>query len=348
MNENESALPASPPSSPGLLGLLEVLDRNGAILQSLSVQQWPVTVGRALTAELVLGDVHVAPEHLRIEAPAHPYGPPVVQVLDTVNGVRHGHTDHPRGSRFDWNGNEELALGRLRLRLRLAGGALAPEQVLARFRWRSIAATAGLLMAFTALGLWEAWLGNTELNKFGTNAAKIVGMLLAVSLLWSGLSALVTKLFTGHAQFWRHLRIVLAVAVVSVLLSGLASASAFAFGWTQVARFGSQLDWSMLAIGLVLQWWVIAPPRRRWLNAAVVGTLALLGIGAMAWQASRDNQNQPRLANFYPPGWRLVAPVPVSQWLQESQGLRQRLDARLKGDDEDEATDASDDAGDDD
>ncbi|APW39514.1 hypothetical protein RD110_21730 [Rhodoferax koreense] len=163
------------------------------------------------------------------------------------------------------------------------------------------------------------------------------------ALLWTGLAALLTKLFTTHAQFWRHLRIVLAVGVVSVMLEGLVSATAFAFGWVPLARFGAQLDWWALAAGLLLQWWVIAPPRRMRLQATVVGALALLALGAMAWTASRDNQAGPRLANLYPPGWRLAAPVPVSQWMQESQGLRERLDKRLQQDDADQATDAGDD-----
>jgi hypothetical protein len=349
--EAASTVPAS-----GVLALLEVHDRSGVLLQSLPVQRWPVTVGRALTADLVLSDAHVAPEHLRIDAPqleaadglapqaadAATNGPLVVQVLDTINGVRHGHTHHARGSRFDWSGADDLVLGRLRLRLRMANAALEPEQLLARFRWRSVAVTAALLLAFMAEGVWETWLDNAELNHFGLNVAKLLGILLGFTLVWAGSAGLLSKLFTGHAHFWRHVRIVLGVSVASALLSGVVSATAFALGSVPLARVGPFIDWWALGLGLVLQWWAVARPRRQWARRAVVAGLLLVSAGVTAWFVNKDNQGEPRLAKLYPPGWRLVAPVPVSQWLQESQGLQQRLDERLQSSDEDEGTNPGD------
>jgi hypothetical protein len=53
-------------SATPILGLLQATDRNGATVARLEVRHWPVTVGRALTADLVLDDSHVAGEHLRI------------------------------------------------------------------------------------------------------------------------------------------------------------------------------------------------------------------------------------------------------------------------------------------
>ncbi|WP_394788188.1 FHA domain-containing protein [Rhodoferax sp.] len=345
MSADDAVLPA-----PGLLGLLEVLDRSGSTQQQLPVRHWPVTVGRALTADLVLADGHVAAEHLRIEAPVDGTAPGglVVQVLDTVNGVRHGRAHHVRGSRFDWHAGEELILGHSRLRLRLADTALAPEQLLARFPWRNLTTTLVLLLAAIALGLFSVWQDNTELSRFVPNAGKSLGVLIGGLLLWTGLWALATKLFTGHPQFWRHLRIVLATFVVSVLVTSAVSVLAFAFSWAQLARFTAQLDWAVAAVGLCLQFWVLAPPRRRGFTRWVVAGFALLGIAAMVWNASKDNQKAPRLANLLPPSWRLVAPVPVSQWMQESQVLRQRLDARLQDADQDEQTDSGGDSDSDD
>jgi hypothetical protein len=348
-------------------GLLEVLDRSGAILQSMKVLHWPVTVGRALHADLVLTDSHVAGEHLRIDVPdddssddvAHVDTPAahghataprlVVHVLDTVNGVRKGRRQYGRDSHFDWNGEEELTLGRYRLRLRLAETALAPEQVLAAFRWRRAATTLALLLAFAGLQFWGAWLGQTEPNKFGVGAAKMMAIGAAFALGWAGLAALLTKLFTGHPQFWRHLRIVLTAFVAAMLATSLLSMTAFAFGWTQLGRFGAQVDWAAIGIALLVQEWVVSRNRRRWVQLTIVGSLAALGVGAAIWYASKDTQEGPRLAVLYPPGWRLVAPVPVSQWVEESRGLRERLDVRLRRDDESDDGDGDGaDSGDDD
>lgn len=357
MSANDGLMPASTVPTSAVLALLEVHDRSGALLQSLPVQRWPVTVGRALTNDLVLSDPHVAPEHLRIEAPQTDVpldeavvtnavkateGPLAVHVLETINGVRHGHTQHARGSRFDWSGADDLVLGRLRLRLRLAHAALEPEQLLARFRWRSVAITAALLLVFMAQGAWDTWLDNAELNHFGLNVAKQLGIVLGFTLIWAGGAALVSKLFTGHAHFWRHMRIVLGVSVGAAVLSTVASAAAFAFGSVLLARAVPYIDWWALGLGLVLQWWAVAPPRRPWVRRVVVAGLLLVCVGLTAWFVNKDNQGEPRLAKLYPPGWRLVAPVPVPQWLQESQGLRQRLDERLQDGDEDEGTNPGD------
>jgi hypothetical protein len=353
MSANDGMTTASAVPSSAVLALLEVHDRSGLLLQSLPVTRWPVTVGRALTADLVLSDAHVAPEHLRIDAPpaaaaeglaepARTEEPLAVHVLATINGVRHGHAHHGRGSSFDWSGAEDLVLGRLRLRLRLASAELAPEQLLARFRWRSVAVTAALLLAFVAQGTWDTWLDNAELNHFGMNVAKLLGILLGFTLIWAGSAALLSKLFAGHAHFWRHVRIVLGVSVAGSLLSGLVSAAAFAFGSVPLARVGPYIDWWALGLGVVLQWWAVAPPRRQWARRLVVAGLLLVSVGVTAWFIHKDNQGEPRLAKLYPPGWRLVTPTPVPQWLQESQDLRQRLDERLQNSDEDEGANPGD------
>lgn len=93
------------------LGLLEVLDKHGVVVNRLLVTQWPVTVGRALSADLVIDDPHIAAEHLRISE--LDTGFVQVQVLNTVNGVRRGYgTLMQRGMRFDWTGSDDLGLGR--------------------------------------------------------------------------------------------------------------------------------------------------------------------------------------------------------------------------------------------
>ncbi|MFZ4285871.1 hypothetical protein [Variovorax sp. HJSM1_2] len=350
MSANDGMYLAGAVPANAVLAMLDVYDRSGALLQSQPVRHWPVTVGRALTADLVLSDVHVAAEHLRIDTPAAPgdaagagdEAPLVVYVLETLNGVRHGHQQHARGSRFAWSGADDLVLGRLRLRLRLADAALAPEQLLARFRWRSLALTAMLLLAYMAQAVWGTWLDNAELSRFGVSAAKMLAVLLGFALVWAGAAALVSKLFAGHAHFWRHVRIVLGVSVASTLLSGLMSAAAFAFSWVLLARLAPLVDWWALALGLLLQWWVIVPPRRQWLQRSVIVGLLLVGAAVTAWFIGKDNQGEPYLARLYPPGWRVVAPVPVPQWLAESQLLRERLDKRLQSSEEDEGTDPAD------
>ena len=326
---------AGPHRGSGLLGLLEVFDRSGATVARLPVKRWPVTVGRALSADLVLDDGHVAAEHLRIEQA--PSGAIQVGVLDTVNGVRRGSKLYRRGEQFDWSGDADLGLGRLRLRLRLPGMPIAPEQALPGSPWRVLGLTAALVLAVFGLSLLQAWFKVTEPGKFAQAALSLVGVLLGGLGVWAGLWSLATKLFTGHPQFWRHVRIACAFALLEPLVTGSGYLLAFAFSWESLARFNFLLGIPVLATGVITHLLVIAPQRRRGLIAIVAG-VAVLGVVAMMgtnWLQNKRASNQLYLSALFPPGWRLAPTVPVDQFMREAATIRQRLDERLKAQDED-------------
>ena len=322
-----------------VLGLLEVLDRSGDILQRLPVLQWPVTVGRALHTDLVLDDLHVAPEHVRIEATAP--GALAVHVLDTVNGVQQGGKHYPRGTQFNWLHGQELGVGRLRLRLRLAEQPVAPEVALPRFDWHNLVATLALLALVLGLTWAEVWLAVPESAQFMQKLGFSVGVLLGVTVLWAGVWALATKLFTGYPQFWRHVRIVLGSMVLVDVLIYLSTYLGFAFGWDVFSRYHSLAYVLALAGGLYLQLRIVAVHRRTSM-AVLVLALGLACGATMVWKDR--NQSAPYLAALYPPSWRLAHPVPVAQWMQEAGALRERLDARLQNDEDDDTPGTDEDA----
>jgi hypothetical protein len=321
-----------------VLGLLEVLDRSSAILQRLPIVRWPVTVGRALHADLVLDDLHVAPEHVRIEATAP--GALAVHVLDTVNGVQQAGKHYPRDTQFNWLHGQELGVGRLRLRLRLAEQPLAPEVAMPRFDWHNLVATLALLALVLGLTWGEVWLAVPESSQFMQKLGFSVGLLMGVALLWAGVWALATKLFTGQPQFWRHVRIVLGSMVAVDVLMYLATFLGFSLGWDGVSRFHSLSYVLAMAGGLYLQLRIVAEHRRTSM-AVLVLFLAVACGAAMVWKDR--NQSAPYMAALYPPSWRLAQPVPVAQWLQEAGSLRQRLDARLQNDEDDDTPGPDDD-----
>jgi hypothetical protein len=323
----------------GLQGLLEVFDRSGATVTRLRVTHWPVAVGRALSADLVLDDGHVAAEHLRIEQSSG--GAIQVCVLDTLNGVRRGRTLYPRGARFDWNGEDDLGLGRSRLRLRLPGMPIAPEQALPKSPVRIIGLTLALMLATFGLGLLQTWFKVAEPAKFSQAALSLLGVLLGGLVVWAGMWSLATKLFTGHPQFWRHVRIACAFSLLQPLATGAGYLLAFALSWESLARLNFLLSIPVVAAGVVMHLLVIAPQRRRSLVAIVAG-VAFLGVSVMmgtTWLQTKRLSNQVYLSALFPPSWRLAPAVPVSQFMQEAASIRQRLDERLKDRDDDAAGD---------
>lgn len=346
MNPGDPAAPTltTAPAAPvQRLALLEVLDKSGNALNRLLVNEWPVTVGRAMSADLVIDDPHIAPEHLRIsELDA---GFVQVQVLDTVNGVRRGYgTLMQRGMLFDWSGTDDLGLGRLRLRLRLPNTPLAPEQPLPTFAWRPIGITVALVLALVCATLMDAWFKTTSGAKFTQAAIPALTIWLGSIALWAGVWALATKLFTGHLQFVRHVRIVCAVLLVDTVVSGLAYLLAFMFSWESLARYNGLLSAPVLGVGVFLQLMVITPQRRKGLAALLACTVlaVVLTWAGSNWQKNKRISNELYLSALFPPSWRFASAVPVDQLVLDAKSIEQRLDVRLKDAQDDQQDDPPD------
>lgn len=313
-----------------ILGLLQATDRNGASVARLDVRHWPVTVGRALTADLVLDDSHVAGEHLRIDRT--PEGVVKVQVLDTVNGVALGRAQHGQGTQFNWPDGESLTLGRLKLGLRLAEAPIAAEEPLPHFPWRTTAWTVLAVLGMLALVVGQSWLTLTEPSQLARQLPGLIAAVVMGTAVWAGLWALATKLFTHRLQFWRHVRIACASALAVQLVSALAGLLAFMFSLESLARFEVQLALLGAAVAIYVHLTVIVPQQRRGLAGLMAG-VAVLGIVAMLganWLQNKRLSNKLYLSTIYPPSLRMAPAVPVKQFLDEAGAIRQRLDERLK------------------
>lgn len=327
---------ASPVQRPVVLGLIEALDRHGAVHASLKIRQWPVTVGRSLDADLVLDDPHIAARHLQIDALTS--DSVSAQVLETSNGARLGRKLQARGSRFDWPSDQTVSLGRLQLRLRLANAAIEPELTLPEAAWREVLLTAALVTAALLYLLGQAWLKSSETQKFLQEIPTLLSTVMLGFAGWVGAWALATKLFNGQLQFWRHARVAALVFVVAGLLEAATHLTAFSLSWENLSRFAYLLTILVVAAGVGAHLWVVAPTRRQGLAVGVLAAV-LLGLPAMLatqWMRNQRLSNQLYMSVLFPPDWRLAEPVAPRQFLSEAASIEERLAQRLKrGEDND-------------
>ena len=315
----------------GLLGMVDVTDRHGNVQARLPIKRGPVTVGRALDSDLVLEDVHVAGEHLRL-TPARA-GHISVQVMDTNNGVVLGGKQYVRGDVFDWPLGNPLILGRLHLNLRLANSELAPEQRLPRLLWRTSISTIGSVLLTLLLTSIQLWLKIGDTQNMAQELPVVLGGALAVLVVWSGLWALATKLFSGQSRFWRHVRIASLAFVAADLMEFVAELLAFSLSWENVGRFAYLTLVLAAAVGIYRHLLVAAPQSRRGLAVGVT-VFVLLGMSTMwgtQWLKNKRLSNQLYMVQMFPPGWRLpiAKPVSVQQFLGEAAGIEKRLAKRL-------------------
>ena len=315
------------------LALIEVLDRDGQVRQSLGVQHWPLRIGRALGNDLVLSDAHVAAEHLTL---AHDEPGLTLCVGATKNGVLLGAKKLPAGARqpLATTGEApEFSIGRTRLRLRLPSHTLAPElplAVLAPLRQRLVPIVVAALLL--VLGM----LFNTYLDTDADGLGRAVGATLlstvAGALIWCGAWALLTKTFTHQARFGWHLRVFLLSSTAWLIVGALPAVLAFAFSWPWLTDFAFFGTYAVGAAALYFHLLAVEPARHRALRWAAV-TCAVTGVALTLWfNVQRADQfgEELYMNHLFPPAMRLAKPLSNDAFINGLAGLKAPLDKKAK------------------
>jgi len=331
------------------LARIEVLERDGRLREALSVQAWPVSLGRAIDNDLVLDDPHVAAHHAVIEAGAE--GEPRLRVLPGRNGMRSGRRVLPAGGEpvaleelaqarparaaavtgvpspsTLTAGTVELSAGGVRLRVRRATDLLEPEREWAPARQ----AHAGTLVLALLLWLWalaEHAIGLDPGSKASDWLPPLVGAPVALAG-WCLLWALASKIFQHRFEFWPHLAVavrgLLAAEVATFVLLWLSGLS----GWPGFARV---VTGATAAIGVVTLWAharLVLPQQRRPL--AWASTAAYLA-GAAILLALNQQRQERWFAELYsamlpPPVLMWQTPTPAEAFVQRAERLRPALE----------------------
>ncbi len=314
--------------------VIDILDRDGQVRQTVSVPGWPLSIGRALDNDLVLTDPHVAAHHLVVE--------PVeagleLHVGDTGNGVRLGRVRLRRGDRHALpatsDGPAEFVLGRTRLRLHRPGDPLAPELPLvpAGSLTRRAAPVVGAALALLAVQLFTTYLASDP-DGFGRAVGATLMTMLSGAVVWCGAWSLLSKTFTRQARFGWHLRVFLFGSLALVLIGALPPALAFMFSWPALTDFAFISTFVVGGIAVYFHLLAVEPSRQRLLRAVcVVG--ALTGIGLTLWlNVARTDLfgDELYMSHLLPPAMRLARPVPADRFVDGMSRLKPVLDRKAK------------------
>lgn len=312
------------------LALIECHERDGRVGRVLDVWRWPVSLGRALDNHVVLDDVYVAAHHVLLRPGEN--GGVQLLVLDTVNGVVVDGRRHGAGACVDLPaGGASLQIGAGKLRLRLSGETLAPEQRLpggaATSRWTPLLlglAAMALALAELAAGLdpgadTTAWLPTA------------VG-LPAVLLLWCGLWALMSKLFQHRFDFVGHLRIALpwlvSLQVVDLVLPQLGAS----LGWPWLWRLAPAVQ-ALLAALLVRRHLVQVLPQHVRAVTAAVAAAVLVGGGitlTLTHRATDSLSRSPYMSTLPLPALNWTRPMSTDSLVDDMSTLGPALARRVE------------------
>jgi hypothetical protein len=209
------------------LGVVEIVDRAGHVLERVRVQQLPFRIGRALDNDLVLDDVYACAHHAEIRAAD------TLELidLDSVNGSFVG-TDVQRQSRIELGQQRELRLGHTHLRFRGIDEQLpaAVPDPLAGSRWLGLdrwgwglAATLGCAVAMAADNI----ISSTQTLGLGAIASGVAPGLIVLAL-WALAWSLVNRVVAHRFQYFGHLALGGAAVVVANLMEVTGSYAIYA------------------------------------------------------------------------------------------------------------------------
>lgn len=313
------------------LAIVEVLDRDGRARVTLPVHRWPITIGRAVSCDVVLDDPYVAAHHLTL---TESDGTVQLAVGETVNGAWIRKRRAAAGERVDLRPADTFQIGSTRLRVRLAADALTPERPWvpeATGRVRTVALLGLLVTAWSAL---EHWVRQDPGGRLTEYVPVLLGPLVALAI-WSGLWSIGSKLVRHRFDFWGHAQVALLATFAMSLATVLLPLAAFIAGWSWPSRIATLLTAAMGWAAVAAHIGRILPGRPRRLTA-VMATLFAIGTGLYAvhhYETADRVFSELYVTTLAPPALRVAPAVPTARFVDEARALKPVLEAHVADDD---------------
>jgi len=313
---------------------VELLARNGDVLQRQCVDALPIRIGRGYANDVILDDDYAAPSHAVVEPGAD--GRLVLRDLGSRNGIV------VRGRRVQnvaLAGDTVARIGHTALRVRAADWPVAPELVDRTFHgWEGVLPGAlGLLLA-GAVALLARWLADDSLFEVARYAEALAAGL-AVALLWGGAWACANRLFARHARLGRHLFVfgcgVTALAAYVLLGSTLA----YAFSAEAFTHYASHVAVVLVAGAVYFHLCTIRPQNRvryRWICAGLAVLCSSLILAGNIQRTGRVS-DELYMAVLMPPTVRVSPDHGLDEFMRGVEAMKGPLDrsrGRKPGDDD--------------
>ncbi|WP_322399711.1 FHA domain-containing protein [Massilia luteola] len=313
---------------------IELLARNGDVLQRQCVAALPIRIGRGYDNDVILDDDYAAAAHAVVEL--DPAGRLLLRDLGSRNGiVVAGRRLHEAAL----SGDTVVRIGHTPLRVRAADFPVAPELLDRTFHgWEGVLpGSIGLVLA-GAVALLARWLGDTDYFAWARYAEALAGGL-AAALLWGGVWAFANRLFGRHARLGRHLFVFGCGAAAIAGYALLGSTLGYAFSAEGFTHYASHVATLLLAGMIYFHLCTIRPQNRvryRWICAglAVLSSSLILAGNVQRTGRLSDELYMPVLM---PPAVRLSPDHGVDEFMREVDAMKGPLDrgrGRKPGDDD--------------
>jgi FHA domain len=301
--------------------VLEVLGKDGNTAQRLvltpDMLQRGITLGRAIGCDVVLDDIHAAPQHAVVTLQDVASTTLTVKDLGSINALIDG--KGKRRQSLEISSSDQWRIGLTAVRIRHTSWALEPERKLSS-RWIWVWAC---LAALGVLGrtLYETWIGDVGQvrREYLYAAAGALGGLAA----WSGIYALLGRIMTGVDRFFSHLLIAAVGLLLLSVVAEMLELLAFSASWLWPMQISAYVTVVMVAL-LVRQHLRLADPQHWPYSRYAVAAVAVLAIAVPiaqnlishgVWTTTQSIQH------IEHPALRLATPVPTESYTQRRAGF---------------------------
>jgi pSer/pThr/pTyr-binding forkhead associated (FHA) protein len=307
---------------------VEVLSRQGEVAVRERIEREEARIGRAFDNDVVIDDPHVAPHHLRVYRGED--GELVAEDLGTVNGLYVEHAAQ-RVPRISLANEPVIRIGRTTLRVHDGTHSVAAEKPLTppRMHARWALGLGGALFASILLVNWLALTTEPSAHVVLLPVIALATLLAA----WTGVWAVISRIFAGQSLFVLHLRIAVTAALALVIWDQIAHTTAFALAWREMSEYAGVGAWALLAATCYAHLHAIGPRHMR-VAMTLVGALIVAGAAVQyfdKWEQRSEVGQRAALGELKPPIFRVVPAASAEDFMKRTDLVKQRVDqARTK------------------
>jgi hypothetical protein len=305
---------------------VEILSRHRDIMARFRIANPEVLIGRGYDNDVIVDDPYVAARHLRVfrdEA-----GQLIAEDLGSANGTFLD-GGKSRLARVIVDGGQPIRIGQTYLRVRDLNHAVEPER-LAHPQWRILPVVLAVALAVTILGIdslkiWLSQVGETRASSYLTPLLTIVSSV----MIWVGIWALLSRVFSGRSHFFRNLLIALTSLFAFSFYNEFAQYLSFAWTWSVPTAYEYVAAWVILAVACFLHIREVGPGRL-WLKGGLVTALLVIAIAVQTLQRSEalsDSGRQNIAHVLMPPSFRAVPFRDEAAFFGDIANLKSKLDS---------------------
>lgn len=281
---------------------IEILNPDGSIKHRHRCTHLPIRLGRAYDNDIILDDPHTAAHHALIER--NQLDELVISDQGSINGIS---LNHEREPYFVIDGNKAYRLGRTRIRIRAQDFAITPEQTDdTNHHWEGWRPALVSMLIIGLVTLFSTWVGDLSEKNLSEYLQEVIYMLI-FAFGWSGIWALLGRLFTGHPRFGRQLFITGCSLLAFELWARLSGGLAYAFSWEALVNFSSHPMVIITAFALYFHLVTAGHKRPERLKTYLV-IMAMFSSGIILinqYQSSKHFADELYMSSLYPPSMRV-------------------------------------------